>query len=365
MNKKCRVLIVIEQSSISYKYFENILIAFKDHPIYEIDVLNLMNFDGVNDHLGQFCAKVFSLPNRKPYKKQLLNIREIISISNPDIIHAHEVIPSFYAAIALLAMGSGKKLIFHRHHSFYRNFATRFMEKVAFFRCNLAISVSKTTQQNAFSEHPLGKKKIIQLYNGITVVDNDIPLPFDVGQFENKFKIVLLSRLRTRKGHFTAIEAIDIVRQKIPNIVLFFAGEGDYRKHIEAEIEEKKLQEYVILLGDVVNIKALLNQIDIAILPSESEAFNLSILETFACNKLSIASDLPSIRECITDGLTGVLIEPNNADALADKIIYYINNTEARIEIAANGKKLYEEKFTTSVMVNNIISIYDGLLNKK
>ena len=361
--KKIKVLVVIEQSSISYKYFENILIAFKNHPNYEIDVLNLINNDRINEHLGQFCSKVFNFPNDKPYKKQLLNIRKIITTSNPDIIHAHEVIPSFYSAMALLAMGSRKKLIFHRHHSFYRNLATRIMEKIAFFRCNLAISVSKTTQKVAFMEHPFSKKKIVQLYNGITVVGNDVPLPFNIGHYENKFKIVLLSRLRSGKGHFTAIEAINIVRHTIPNIVLFFAGEGDYRKEIAAKIEEKKLQEHVILTGDIVNVKGLLDVIDISILPSESEAFNLSILETFACSKLSVASNLPSIKECITDGITGVLIEPNDASALANKIIYYFNNEKERLEIAANGKRLYEQKFTTSVMVNGMVSLYAKLLH--
>lgn len=362
MKNKIKVLVVIEQSSISYKYFENILIEFKKHPQFEIDVFNLINNELVNAQLNKFCSKVYSFPNNKPYKNQLSNIKKIIAASDPAIIHAHEVIPSFYASLGLMAMATKRKLIFHRHHSFYRNFATRFMEKIAFFRCNLAISVSKTTQQIAFAEHPFSKKKITQVYNGITIEDNNLALPFDINQYSSKFKIVLLSRLRTRKGHFTAIEAMAIVKQKIPNVVLFFAGEGDYRKQIEAKIEEEKMQENVLLPGDIVNVKLLLDQIDISILPSESEAFNLSILETFACNKLSVATNLPSIKECITDGITGILIEPNNAIALADKIIYYLNNEKERLEIAANGKKLYEEQFTTAVMIKQFISIYTEIL---
>lgn len=363
MKKKIKVLVVIEQSSISYKYYENILIAFKTYPNFEIDVFNLIKAEAVNEHLNKFCSRVFSFPNDKPYKNQLSNVKKIIAASNPDIIHAHEVIPAFYAAIGLLTMGRKVKFIFHRHHSYYRNWATRIMEKVAFLSCSLAISVSKTTQEEAFSEHPFSKKKITQLYNGITLDDSNLALPFDINQFKNKFKIVLLSRLRTGKGHLIAIEAMELVRQIIPNSVMFFAGEGDYRKQIESEIKEKNMQEFIIMLGDIVNIKALLNEIDISILPSESEAFNLSILETFASNKLSIASNLPSIKECITDGITGILVEPKNANALAEQIIYYIKNEKERIQIAANGKKLYDQEFTTAVMVNKIVKIYDELLN--
>lgn len=363
MKKKIKVLVVIEQSSISYKYYENILIAFKTHTNFEIDVFNLIKVDSVNEHLNKFCSEVFSLPNNKPYKNQLSNIKQIIAASNPDIIHAHEVIPTFYSAMGLLCMGRRIKLIFHRHHSYYRNWATRIMEKVAFLRCNLAISVSKTTQKVAFSEHPFFKKKITQLYNGITLEDSNLKLPFDINQFKNKFKIVLLSRLRTGKGHFIAIEAMELVRKIIPNSVMFFAGEGDYRKQIQSEIKEKNMQECIIMLGDIVNVKALLNEIDISILPSESEAFNLSILETFASNKLSIASNLPSIKECITDGITGILVEPKNANVLAEQIIYYIKNENERIQIAANGKKLYGQRFTTAVMVDKLVEIYNNLLN--
>lgn len=361
-NKIIKILVVIEQFSVSYKYFENILIEFKKNPKYEIDVFNLIKNDEVNEHLKQFCSKVLTFPNNKPYKQQVFNVRKIIRSSNPTIIHAHEVIPTFYAAMGLLVGGSRIKLIFHRHHSFYRDKATWIMEKVAFFRCNLAISVSKTTQKMAFAEHPFGKKKIIQLYNGITVTDNNFPLPVDLTKYKDKYKIVLLSRLKSRKGHDTAIAAMDIIIKKIPNIVLFFAGEGDYRKDLEKMIAEKKLQQHIVLLGDVENIKPLLNEMDISILPSESEAFNLSILETFACNRLSIASDLPSIKECITDGKTGILVQTGNVNELAEKIIFYLQNEMARQEIAANGYKLYNQTFTTRVMVNKMMHIYKKLL---
>jgi len=360
--KKIKVLFFIEQHSISYKYFENIFAELKKIASCEVEVFNLIRNKEVNDHLAQFCSKVYTFTNKAPYKKQVFNLKRIIRQSKPDIIHGHEVIPSFYAAMGLMAGLSRAKLIFHRHHSFYRNRATKIMEHVAFSRCNIAISVSKTTQAVACKEHPFGKKKILQLYNGITVTDNGMALPIDMEKYNDLPKIVLLARLRTRKGHDTAIAAIDIVRKKVPGITLFFAGEGDFRKEIENMVAAKGLQKNVVLLGDVQNIKSLLDKIDISILPSESEAFNLSILETFASKRLSIASDLPSIRECIIDGETGVLIKPGDAEQLAQKIMYYIENETERNRIAGNGYKLYEQEFTTPVMVNKMVDVYRSLL---
>ncbi len=360
--KKIKVLFCIEQASISYKYYENIFIELNKLAAIDIEVFNLIRDEEVNQHLAQFCSKVYTLPNDKPYKSQVFNIKKIIRQSHPQIIHAHEVIPGFYAAMGLFVCLSNTKLIFHRHHSFYRNKATRFMERIAFFRCNLAVSVSKTMQNRTFSEHPFGKKKIAHLYNGINIMDNGLPLPIEIKRYDNYHKIVFLARLRSRKGHDTAIGAIDIVRNKIPNIILFIAGDGNLRKDIERMIAKNNLQENIILLGDVQNIKALLDEVVISILPSESEAFNLSILETLACNRLSIASDLPSIMECIEDRKTGVLIKPGNAKQLAEKIIYYLENKIERNEIAANGYQLYNNKFTAKLMAEKMTSIYTRLI---
>lgn len=360
-----KILFCIEQLSTSYKFFENLIIELSKENKIDIEVFNLCRNKEVNAHLATVCNKVYTLPNEKGYKKQPWNIKKIIQQSNPDIVHAHEVIPSFYAALGLWLSGSKAKLIFHRHHSFYRNKSTKFMERIAFFKCNVAISVSKTAQQQAFSEHPFAKQKILQIYNGISLHDNGKPLPVDISQFKNHFKVALIARLGSRKGHATAIDAIDIVRKQIPEVVLFFAGYGYLENSLKQIVLQKNLQQHVIFLGDVQNIYALIKTIDISILPSESEAFNLSILETFAGEKLSIASNLPSIKECITDKETGILIEINNVKQLAENIIFYFKNKTERNRIARNAYNLYKEKFSTEIMTEEIISLYKRLYNRK
>ena len=72
-NKVIKILFVIEQTSISYKYFENILIELEKYPQLNIEIFNLVKNDLVNSHLQKFCSKVFTLPNNKPYKQQLFN----------------------------------------------------------------------------------------------------------------------------------------------------------------------------------------------------------------------------------------------------------------------------------------------------
>ncbi len=357
---KKKVLVCIEQTTLSYKYYVDIIMELNQHSEFEVEILNLFYNDAVNEHLGTLGNKVYTLFN-KPYKKQLFHIARIIRQSNPDIIHAHETIPAFYAALSLLINFSLKKMIFHRHHSYYRTKAIHFMERIAFWRSNIAVAVSLTAQQQAFAEHPSAKNKIICIHNGIQLKDSGKPLPVAMELYKHKKKIVLIAWLVGRKGHEAAITAMDIIKDTIPEAVLFIAGTGPDWDKLQAEIAKKKLENHVVMLGEVKNIYALLKQVDISVLPSEAEAFNLSILETMAAERLSMASDIPSINECIKDGVTGVSIPVNNSGVLAEKLIYYLTNTAERERIAKNGYLVYQQQFTTAAMVKQFVCLYKTL----
>ena len=358
--KKIKILLLIEQISVAYKYFENLAAELSTNDLFEIEIFNLCADEAVNEKLSKVCRRLYTLPKDRPYKKQLLAVCRIIRNCKADIIHAHETIPAFYGAMALMLNFSFKKLIFHRHHSYYRDTAIHFMERIAFVRCNLSISVSQTSLEQAQREHPSGKKKMTLIYNGVTLKDTGIPLPIDISQFNNK--LVLVAWFVEGKGHELAMDAINIVRQTVPDVTLFFAGDGDIRTHLEELIIAKKLEQHVIILGAVNNMYSLLSQVDISILPSKAEAFNLSILETFAAKKLSIASDLPSIRECITDKQTGVLIDSSEPQQLASEIIYYLQHPDERNRIAENGFRKYHSDFTTEIMSEHIGGCYKKLV---
>ena len=358
--KKIKILLLIEQTSITYKYFENLAAGLSANDQFEIEIFNLCPDAVVNEQLSKVCSRVYTLPQNKAYKKQLPAVCKIIRNCKADIIHAHEAIPAFYAALALMLNFSFKKLIFHRHHSYYRDRTIHFMERVAFFRCNLSVSVSRTSLEEAQREHPYSKNKMRLIYNGITLRDTGGSLPIDISGFNNK--LLLIAWFVEGKGHEVAMDAINIIKQTIPDVTLFFAGDGELREHLQQQIVAKKLEKHVIILGAVNNMYSLLNHVDISILPSKAEAFNLSILETFAAKKLSIASDLPSIRECITDKQTGVLIDSSGPQQLASEIIYYLQHPDERNRIAENGFRKYQSDFTTEIMSEHIGACYKKLV---
>lgn len=356
-----RILFFIEQNMPS-KFYEAYLQEFEGNESCEFYILNLQSCQQLEIQLKPYIKGYYAIPTHVSYRQSIFYIKKTISGLKPDIVHAHETIPAFYACLARLLAGKRTKVIYHRHHSFYHNYKKRIMDQVAFLFSWKVICVSESSKAQAAAEHPFFRKKIIRVYNGVKLSD-EMPAPEERDWLQKikgavGYKILFLARLKPRKGHLLAVDIMNEVTATHPNTYLYIAGDGELKQAIQQYISEKNLQNNVQLIGSVYTIKPLLSAVDMVILPSESEAFSLTVLETLCAGKLLLASDLPSIREIITNNQTGVLIHPYNKSDWVNQINYFIENTTKASEIALNGRDLFEANFRMNVMAENMKIIY-------
>ncbi len=364
MSKKLKILFVVEQN-VASRFYQAYFNQFYGDGEFEFYLLNLVGCPVLEDQLSIYFKKMYSPQSFVPYRRQVLTIKKIIAAVKPDIIHAHETIPAFYANLANILAGKKAKLIYHRHHSFYSNYKKKIMDQVASIFSDKIICVSDFSKAQAIKEHPLLKHKIVRVYNGVTlqeiVLQKKEKQLIEIIERKPGCKILFLARLKPRKGHLIAIEIMQELVKIHPDTMLYIAGAGELELQIRDVIKEKNLEQHIILTGAFNGIKELLKAIDIVILPSESEAFSLTVLETLSQGKLLIASDLPSIKEIITSGLNGVLVNPFNKKDWIDKLCFYIENSEKRNEIALSGKALFDADFTMNKMAVEIKKIYSTL----
>jgi glycosyltransferase involved in cell wall biosynthesis len=92
-------------------------------------------------------------------------------------------------------------------------------------------------------------------------------------------------------------------------------------------------------------VAELLHGCEVFVLPSRSEPFGIVLLEAMACKKPIIATTVGGIPEIIEDGKTGILVEPDNPDALAKALIALLRNPALRRTIARNGYVTVRERF--------------------
>jgi glycosyltransferase involved in cell wall biosynthesis len=139
---------------------------------------------------------------------------------------------------------------------------------------------------------------------------------------DTTFRIGFISRLTKGKGAQYLCRALPRVLLHYPRVSVEIAGAGAYESRLRRLVGALHLTEHVRFLGFVSNVPALLQTLDLVVLPTvdRGEVAPIVLLEAAAAAVPVIASDVAGIREQVVSGVTGVLVLPGNSDQLADAI---------------------------------------------
>jgi len=196
----------------------------------------------------------------------------------------------------------------------------------------------------------LGKyyDKIVSIPNGINLEDFDIPYSKEecrekLGLPTDKKIILFLGVLHPKKGPDVLLKAMPRVLSKVPNTELVIAGDGIMRRELEELSEKLGINDYVNFAGFIPeNLKPLYyNSADVFCLPSimTSESFGIVNLEAMVCSVPVVASKIGGVPDVVKDRENGLLIPPKDPDALADAIIYLLENEDVRKKMGKNARE--------------------------
>jgi glycosyltransferase involved in cell wall biosynthesis len=183
------------------------------------------------------------------------------------------------------------------------------------------------------------------------------------GKFQGKV-LVSVGRLAEAKDQITLISAMELLKKQGRNIFLILIGEGEMRKQIEAEVNRRGLANCVRLTGSRSDIDRLLPGADAFVLSSKREGLPMSILEAMAAGLPVIATRVGGIPEVIKDGENGILVQPQDPDALANAICRILDDSEVSSNLARMARIAVEENYSlrsiTDAYTRIYLSIIDG-----
>jgi phosphatidyl-myo-inositol dimannoside synthase len=150
------------------------------------------------------------------------------------------------------------------------------------------------------------------------------------------------------KGHRELLEALLLVKDKLPEILLLIVGRGNLRDSLEKEVSRKGLSANVIFTGFVSDnlLSILYETTQVLAMPSRGEGFGLVYLEAMAHGKPCIGSTVDAAGEVILDGETGFLVDPDKAADLAAKIVLLLTDPGLRNRFGQAGLARYGQFFT-------------------
>ena len=173
----------------------------------------------------------------------------------------------------------------------------------------------------------------------------------------------LLAHIVPVKGHAYLIETAAL----LPEIQLLFAGrinDQDCHTSLQALAETLHVSQQTHFLGNVSDVPDFLAQLDIVAMPTigRGEGCPVALLEAMACGKACVATDVPGSRDIIEDGVSGLLVEPENAIALAEAIQRLIDDPELRDRIGKAARLRIEKHFSIEKEVAAHEQLYEEMM---
>jgi glycosyltransferase involved in cell wall biosynthesis len=203
------------------------------------------------------------------------------------------------------------------------------------------------------------RERIHEIRNGIDLRPFDAAKPsLPKGKREEGLLVGLVGRLSPEKGVDIFIQAAALVLKKMPGTRFVVVGDGQDRDVLEGLIGELGVGEDVKLLGRRDDMPGVYASLDVMVSSSRQEGLPMALLEGMASRVPLIATPVGEIQAMVENGVTGVLVPAENAEALADALIDLLQAPEKRRRLAMAGRDRIEQEFSARRMADDYLAVY-------
>lgn len=221
----------------------------------------------------------------------------------------------------------------------------------------------------------ISEEKLNIIYDGINL--HEFSKNDDRGfkkEFSLDFSFVvgLVGRIVKGKGHKEFILVAKEVLKNIQNVKFIIVGDakGDsegYYKEVKELVKDYNLERNILFTGWRDDVKNIISDLDILVLPSTTfpEGLPNTIIEAMALRKPVIATDVAGPNEIVVNNETGFIVPPGDIKAMAEKIIYLLENPDIAKKMGEGGRKIVEGKFNIKETIKKIEEIYKEVLDEK
>jgi glycosyltransferase involved in cell wall biosynthesis len=279
-----------------------------------------------------------------------------------DLLHIHM---SHYGSavrkltLALIATSFGVRTVMHMHgsdfHLYYRSLPGWYKRAVVAIlrRCARVVVIGDYWREFATKELGLDPARIVLIHNGVPRPDVTHRAASDT------LRLLMLGELGPRKGTPELIAALATPELRARKWTATLAGNGPVDE-FRSKVAALGLSERIVLPGwqSSDQVKALLAEADIFVLPSRQEGLPVAILEAMAGNVAVIATPVGAIGDAIVDGETGLLVPPGDVPALTTALIRLVDNLALRQALAQRARMRFEERFTIDRTADKTAALY-------
>ena len=331
------------------------------------------NSDSATEYVDALGCRTVFLNFSGSYRRIRDSIRCMIRLHStlksfdPDLVHSYLWNANFFVGIATWWMR-----VIHVVHVVDRRGDRRASKITARAKVLLTgkvlrsgntrfVAVSDACKEHVMAQWLIDRDRVIVAHNGIDVTGFDQDR--SARQSGECSYLGVLSNFSSEKGHAVLFRALRILLDEGGRYRLLVAGSGTIEdtRRLQALVLSMEIADHVDFLGKVDDASNFYLRLDVFVVPSVSaEGLPTTILEAMASALPVLATRVGGAIEAITDGENGLLVEPDDAVALARSIQNIVGSPEQARRMGSAARRRVEEKFTTEQMTQNIVdSVYN------
>ena len=235
----------------------------------------------------------------------------------------------------------------------------------AYGRLTRVLTITERMRKLVVDNIAVDPRKVSCLYYGVdaaglrseALTRDDIRRRWDVPA--GAFVVGIVGRLESQKGQGILLRAAARLRDRIPELVVMVVGDETIGRSGELDRLKKLAAELVpgmqvVFTGYRSPPGVIVPAFDVSVLATRKETFGLVILEAQALGVPVVATGAGGVPEIIDDGVDGLLVTPENPDALAEAIESLYRQPELRRNLADAGRRNVEERFSLKTQMEGL-----------
>ena len=339
-----------------------------DRSCYEPEVCCVLSPGSFADSVAASGVPVHVLGRNSRFDlRAIVTLARIIRRGRFDVVHNHNF-TAVMAGLPASILGRARAVVRTEHNVVHTpGLARRYLSRAAALREDAQIAVSAAVKRAHTECGRIPRGRFVTVLNG---VDDERLVPGadrasvrrELGLSDDAIVCLNIGSLTKQKNRCNLLDATARLSD-IEALRVLVVGSGPEKEDLEALAGELGLSGRVLFLGQRLDVPDLLAASDIFVLSSDWEGLPITILEAMATGVPCVATAVGGVPEELTDGVSGLIVEPGLPGALADAIRALARDPELRTRIASAARDEFERRFRAEQMVRQTEALYDMALS--
>jgi len=315
---------------------------------------------------------IVSKPNPVQDPRAVRMLQRIIYDGRYDIVHAHGFKAGFIGRLAVRLSGIGVRPFVVTAHTHVLTRSTtsaatrwqlRTVERSLERYVTRYIAVSDSVARELLEAYNMPAEKVAVVHDSIDLAPFEQPrdraaarLALGVGV--DAPVVGLAASFSAHKGIRDLIDAVPEIARRVPGVRVVIGGSGALESQLRSQATAVGCNDSIVWPGHVIDMPRFLAALDVFVSPVRSETFGVALIEAAAAGVPTVATRVGAVTEFVLDGVTGLLVDPNDSEALAQAIVGLLDDRRTAAKLADRARERVRTEYSAQRMVEGTLAVY-------